>query len=63
VSTDDDNHMARLYLSLGIVAGSLMEKDRMLSLIQALRAGDIHADYVRVVRDKLAQALDEAGKA
>ena len=48
----------QLYLSLGIVLGSLMDEAVMDSLTESLRAGDLHADYVRLVRDKLTQALD-----
>jgi hypothetical protein len=63
MSTDDDSQRAMFYLSLGVVAGSLMEKDRFLALVQALRAGDVNPAYVLLVREKLDRALEAASHA
>ena len=51
---------AYFYLSLGMLAGSLVNDVLMDDLINALKNGDIRSDYVRLVRDKLASALDAA---
>jgi len=61
MSVDTSNERrAYFYLSLGMVAGSLVDDVLMDALINALKMGDIRGDYVRLVRDKLTRALDAA---
>lgn len=55
-----DERAANLYLSLGMIAGTLMDAAAMADLVQAMRTRDVNPYYVRLVRDKLTQAIDDA---
>lgn len=50
-----------LMLDLGKVAGRLSFESVQAELVESLRTGRLHPDYVRFVRDHLTQALKEAG--
>lgn len=53
-----DDQQALLYLSLGMVAGTLTNPDVMARLIESLKSRELNADYVRAVYDRLHEALD-----
>ena len=59
---NDEQRAPMFYLSLGLVAGNLMDKAFFLSLLQPIKAGSVNPEYVRLVRDRLAIALDEANR-
>ncbi len=55
----EDNH-ALLCMCLGTIAGILLAPEGHARLVQSLKAGNLDAEYVRLVRDKLALALEAA---
>jgi hypothetical protein len=59
---NDNERYANFYLSLGIVMGTLTDKAFCLLVAQAIKARDVNPTYVRLVRDKLTQALVDSGE-
>lgn len=55
-----DERAANLYLSLGMIAGTLMDAATMGDFIQAMRTRDLNPYYVRMVRDQLTKAIEDA---
>ena len=58
----NDAQAANFYLSMGIVAATLIDPEAVADLALTLREGSLHIDYVRLVRDKLTQAIDDAAE-
>ena len=59
MSDPKDLH-AEFYFSLGVVAGELLKPEAIEHLVDSLRRAALPRDYVRLVRDALTRALEEA---